>query len=108
MLAVSFGLALLVAAAMATGGGERRVAVTSAAGDTGSILQVQHRDAAVAPAKRQLGESVSFVLVAVLAGLVGLAASQAATTPWARRRPVLPAVAGRTVRLRGPPLLQFS
>jgi hypothetical protein len=100
---VSLALAALVAFATVAGGGERRVPVASSAAAAG--LQGQHSEPALVPAKRQAAEQASFVVVAVLVALLGLAATRRSATRFHARRHAVQTPPSRAVRLRGPPAL---
>ena len=100
---VALALAALVAAATVAGGGERRAAID---GGVGTTLQSQHTEQALTPARRQSAGQDSLVVIAVLAGLVGVATTRGVSARrLARSRCAITAVPGYALWRRGPPPL---
>ena len=97
-------LTAILATATVGGGAERRVAAEGA----GHVLQSQQATPALTPATRPVADPVSFLVVAVLAVLLGVGAAAGRYARIVRRRWGLAAEYHHAVRLRGPPLLQFG
>lgn len=104
---VALAIALVgVTVAAAPGGTTRGVVPSSDVGD--EVLQPLEAQPALTPAKRELGEHLTVVVLAVLTVAAGLGAPPRNRFFATRRLSVAPGTSPLAVRLRGPPFLSPS